>query len=337
MSSCSTGKTGCPSPITLLPFTNNIVFTSNSINITNPIDNSNNITGIYSCSASSYYDNTTYPFNAFNNDNTFWKSNTSENYYHFPTDPKSDPKLKGNKYSTTPYVSTNNDSSIRSISTYQGGSGSITENYFTTNIVGSNIKNINGEWLQIQFPIPIVLTSYSIFTPFDDKLKYFPSKFTIVASNDSSSKNWTIIDSSDNTMVSSDNIPSINASNPSLTFSINNNLNPYSCYRLIIESLQKGVTCPRIVKWKLIGIPQKTTTTTESFIGMLNPQFHNFYPSLNHFSNFAISEPLTILNSQNDENNNNKNVDYDYNNIYAGIIFAILASTLVYIYVKKTK
>ena len=221
MSSCPTGKTGCPSPITLLPFTNNTVFTSNSINITNPIDNLNNITGIYTCSASSYYDSTTYPFNAFNNDNTFWKSNTSENYYHFPTDPNSDPSLKGNKYSTTPYASTNNNNSIRAISTYQGGSGSITENFFTTNIIGSNIKNINGEWLQIQFPTPIVLTSYCIFTPFDDKLQYFPSKFTIVASNDISSTNWSIIDSSDNTMVSSDNIPSINASNHSLTFSIN--------------------------------------------------------------------------------------------------------------------
>lgn len=342
MSSCPKDTTGCPSPITILPFTNNTVFINNSINILTPIDNSNNMTGIYTASASSYYDNTTFPFNAFNNDNTFWKSNSSENYYHFPTDPKSDPSLKGSKYGKKPYLSTNEDNSIKSISNYQGGSGSITENYFTTSIIGSNIKSIDGEWLQIQFPNPVLLTNYSIFTPFDDKLQYFPAKFTVVASNNSSGTDWTIIDSSDNTTVSSNNIPVINASNPSLTFPVKNNSTPYTCYRLIIESLQQGVTCPRINQWKLKGILQQKSITKEQFIGNIgnmNLQYHNFYPSLNNFSNFAVSEPLSLMNNNMEKIDNieNNNIDYDYNNVYAGILFTILATTLVYIFVKSKK
>jgi len=346
MSSCPKDTRGCPSPITILPFTNNTVFINNSINILTPIDNSNNMTGIYTTSASSYYDNTTFPFNAFNNDNTFWKSNSSENYYHFPTDSKSDPSLKGSKYGKKPYLSTNENNSVKSISNYQGGSGSITENYFTTSIIGSNIKNIDGEWLQIQFPNPILLTNYSIFTPFDDKLQYFPAKFTVVASNNSSGTDWNIIDSSDNRSVSSNEIPSISASNPSLTFPVKNNTTPYSCYRLIIESLQQGVTCPRITQWKLTGILQNQPTIKEQFmgnignVGNMNFQYHNFYPSLNHFSNFAVSEPLSLMNNNvekidNIENSNNNN--YDYNKLYSGILFTILASTLVYIFVKSKK
>lgn len=343
MSTCSK-NTECPKPITILPFTDNTVFTDNSINIVHPINNSKSTIGKYIVSSSSYFDNTNLPFNAFNNDNTFWRSNTSENYYDFPE--SSDPGSL--IYTTPPYYSSNNDiiaNSNKSISIYQGGNSPTLTNFITTPVSGKT-STIAGEWLQIQLPKPIILTSYSISTPINivgDTLNYFPSKFTVVASNDG--VKWNIIDSSDNSTVSDSNIPKITKDNPSITFNLNSNSTKYLFYRIIIESMQNNVTSVRIKQWKLTGFPD----TSESFVGNINEShgtinqqysYYNFYPSLNTFSNFAISEPMAIMynncQKQSIENsNNNNNNSYDYNKIYTGIIFTILGGTLIYILNKK--
>uniref|UniRef100_A0A6C0HU01 F5/8 type C domain-containing protein n=1 Tax=viral metagenome TaxID=1070528 RepID=A0A6C0HU01_9ZZZZ len=335
MSTCSSGTSGCPQLTKFLPFSNNTVFTDNSINIVSPINNVVNSVGSYIITSSSYFDNTTQAFNAFNNDNTFWKSNTSENYFYYPNvNVKDQSKYK---YTTTPYsVSNNIDTSIKSISNYQGGSypSQFQQYYFQTLIHSktTQIKPIDGEWLQIQLPNPIILASYSISTPLDDNLHYFPAKFTVVGSNDGS--NWTIVDSSDNTTVSISDVPRITPTNTSITFSIKNNSNKYSYYRLILEAMQNNVSCVRITQWSLIG-----TIPVESFVGSINNQYsyQNIYPSLNTFSNFAISESMISLEKSKDSINNHYYDDKDYNKIYAGILFSILGGALVYIFLKSKK
>jgi hypothetical protein len=365
MSTCSSGTSGCPQLTKFLPFSNNTVFTDNSMNIVSPINNVVNSVGSYIITSSSYFDNTTQAFNAFNNDNTFWKSNTSENFFYYPNvNVKDQSKYK---YTTTPYsVSNKSDTSIKSISTYQGGSyPSQSQQYYFQTLIHSKttqVKPIDGEWLQIQLPNPIILASYSISTPLDDILHYFPAKFTVVGSNDGS--NWTIVDSSDNTTVSISDVPRITPTNTSITFSIKNNSNQYSYYRLILEAMQNNVSCVRITQWSLIGtipdlienekkpglfgknldlIEKKPNLigikTAESFVGSINNQYsyHNIYPSLNTFSNFAISESMISLENSKDSINNDSYDDKDYNKIYAGILFSILGGALVYIFLKSKK
>lgn len=335
MSTCSTGKTGCPQLTKFVPFSNNTVFTDNSINIVSPINNVQNSIGSYIITSSSYFDNTTQAFNAFNNDNTFWKSNTSENYFNYPN--VNDRDQSKYKYTTTPYsVSNNSDTSKKSISIYQGGSfpSQSSQYYFQTliNSKTTQIKPIDGEWLQIQLPNPIILASYTISTPLDDNLHYFPAKFTVVASNDGS--NWTIVDSSDNSTVSISDVPRITPTDSSITFTIKNNTNKYSYYRLILEAMQSNVSCVRITQWNLIG-----TIPLETFVGSINNQYsyHNIYPSLNTFSNFAISESMISLENSKDSINNDSYDDKDYNKIYTGILFSILGGALVYIFMKSKK
>jgi hypothetical protein len=340
MSNCS-NKKGCPSPVTILPFTDNTVFIDNSINIIDPINKLKSTIGNYIASSSSYFDNTTRAFNAFNNDTTFWKSNTSENYYTFPE--SSDPGSL--VYTTPPYnISDNNiiANSNKAVSIYQGGNSPTLTNFITTTINGSS-NTIAGEWLQIQLPHPIILTSYSISTPINvvgDTLNYFPSKFSVVASNDGI--RWDIIDSSNNSTVSESNIPKITKDNPSVTFNLNNNSNKYLYYRLIIESMQNNVSSVRITKWNLIGFPD----ISETFVGNINGSYgsinqqysyYNFYPSLNTFSNFAISEPMQIMNDDCQKKSiENSEKNYDYNKIYTGILFTLLGGTLIYIFTKAT-
>jgi hypothetical protein len=337
MSLCPNGTTSCPKPLTFLPLPNNTVFTDNSINFVNKdTKNSNHLDGIYIITSSSYFDDKTLPFNAFNNDYTFWKSNNSENYYIFPSS-----EGKKTSYNTPPYAINNSNTlnNSKTISNYQGGSApSQVTNYFTTSTDNKNIPNIDGEWLQIQLPQPIILSSYSISTPFDNNLQYFPAKFTVVGSNDGGT--WTIIDSSDNTTVSNSDIPRITKTNPSITFSINNNTKQYYYYRLILEAMQNNVTCVRITQWKLVGLQPK-----ENFIGYmnhLNPQYsyYNFNPSLNTFSNFAISQPTYYINNfENFENNKkeNNNDNYCYEKICSAILFTLLSISLIHIFVKSKK
>lgn len=334
MSKKTTCSKNCPTPVIMLPFPNNRVFIDNSINIIDKIDDSSNTydhMGKYIVSSSSYYDNITKPFNAFNNDKTFWKSNNTENYYDFPS---SDGDIR--PYTTQPYTTQINSN----ISIYQGGSApsSIeTLNYYITNTISKSKPTVNGEWLQIQLPNPIVLTNYSIATPFDDKnngLQYFPSKFTVVGSNDGTV--WNYIDSSDNSITGSSNTPSINILNPNVTFSINNNTNGYSYYRLILESMQKNISCVRITQWQLTGYPY----VSENFVGYINKQYsyYNFYPSLNSSSSFSISEPMSIIEDTKNNKNDTKKYniyDYDYNKVYTGFIFTIITCSLVFIFVNK--
>ena len=276
------------SPIQFVPI-NDSTFTNNSINIDNKSDR---IPGKYIASSSSHYDNNTMPFQAFNkntNNEVCWKSNTFPNT--FPNPNQSKPNItnptKPNPYTQTPYLNINGS--------YQGG-GRNSASYFTTPINNVGNKNdVNGEWLQIQLPEPVRLSSYSILVPSQQgNVNFFPEKFILAGSNDGNS--WTYIDFQD---IKSQNYH-LSDRKP-ISFDLNT-IEPYNYYRLIIIKMPNNNTIVRINQFSLFGLPKSSENIKENFIGFgqgslgensLSPQFDNGYPILNAFSsNFSVIEPM---------------------------------------------
>ena len=114
-----------------------------------------------------------------------------------------------------------------------------------------DINNIsyNGDWLQIQLPIAIILTSYSITSRSSAGAYTFtsPTKWYILASNDGTI--WYIIDNQTQTS-------SVvwTAASQIKTYSINNSQN-YKYYRIIVTNTNNTTTTSDVViaEWKLFG------------------------------------------------------------------------------------
>jgi hypothetical protein len=269
-------------PLQAVPFPDNTQFNDVSLNIKTAIYDKNDTKqvydhkGSYLISSSSYYDNATMPFNAFNGSSkTYWKCNTIQNDFQFS------PIVK--PYTQTPYIIS---SSLISPSIYQGG-GSQSANYFTTTVSSSaeTPQQIDGEWLQIQLPVQFTLSQYTLLTPPPQgSINYFPLGWTVAGSQDGNK--WYFIDQKD--LKKSPNV----SDGKAVPFALTSNAS-YSYFRLIITKMPPRTDIVRISQWNLFGMPAKTK---ESFVGMLNPQFspaNSLFPSLNTFSSFSISEPMT--------------------------------------------
>jgi len=269
-------------PLQALPLPDNIQFNDVSLNIKTAIYDKNDTQkiydhkGIYYISSSSYYDNNTLPYNAFNGSSkTYWKSNTIQNDFQFS--PTVTP------YTQTPYLIS---SSLTTPSVYQGG-GSKSASYFSTTVSSSTgaMQQIDGEWLQIQLPIQFTLSQYSLLTPPPQgSINYFPLGWTVAGSQDGNK--WYFIDQKD-----LKRSPNVSDGKP-IPYDLNANVS-YSYFRLIITKMPPRTDIVRISQWNLFGIP---ATTKETFVGMLNPQFsptNSLFSSLNTFSSFSISEPMT--------------------------------------------
>ena len=266
-------------PLQIVAFPDKTQFTSNNINITqniyDPNDSSKtyNHIGTFKASASSYYDNSKMAYNAFNgNKDSYWKCNTSGNDFMFSN--------SSIPYTQTPYYSTNQ---LNSVSKYQGG-GNLAFNYYTTSVINPTGPPtlLHGEWLQIQLPSPMIILKYSILTPpAQSSLHFFPLEFAVIGSQDG--KDWYFVDQQ---ALSSP--PDVTARVP-IHFNLFNT-NKYTYLRLVVTVLPHGCDNLRINQWNIYGVPP----SKEGFTGLLNEQF-SYYdfskPTLNNFSNFAISKP----------------------------------------------
>jgi len=163
--------------------------------------------GTYVCNASSYYtaSGPLYPYNAFTkNVATSWASNV-------------------NAYSTT--------------SPYQYTAG-----VYSTTAVGGTV--CNGEWLQIQLPAPIVLSSYSLTVSSSNYQYQGPGAFYILGSNDGTT--WYLLDYRSG----------INWVQPNQlqTFNVSAS-NAYTTYRMVVYALDGYlntiVQVPVIAGWRL--------------------------------------------------------------------------------------
>jgi len=277
------------SPLQFIPIAGTS-FTDNIVNVENK-KNHNKIIN-YTALSSSNYDENTKAFKAFNKNNKndeYWQSDT------FPNPKRSKPTITNpkvsNPYVQTPYkgessrptFSNKVDESSSNDGSYQGG-GRNNNGYYTTEINNLGKKNgVDGEWLQIQLPFPVVLSSYSILVPKQEgNINHFPEKFTLAGSSDGTS--WNYIDFQD---VKSHNY-SCNNREP-ISFPLST-IYPYSYYRLIISKMPINNSVVRINQFSLFGLPEHGSHgVKEHFIGLgnysLSPQFDNDYPSLNIFSN----------------------------------------------------
>lgn len=269
-------------------FPDGTLFASNTITIDTPIfdisdaQQSYDHLGTYVVSSSSYFDDTTDAYHAFNNDNsTYWKTNTIENSYIFPD------KIK--PYLQTPYLISENGISS---SIYQGG-GSLNDNYFKTVVqtTHNSTNHISGEWLQIQLPVPLKLIQYKLLTPPAQNHKsYLPLDFTIVGSQDGIT--WHYVHQTMNNDVGK--LPQ-DPVDGSTIFYISNSSNrtAYTYYRLIVTKMPPASSVVRICKWNLFGVPEQPEK--EGFVGLNNQlSYFNLSPHLNFYSNFSISRPTII-------------------------------------------
>ena len=274
-------------PLQIVPFPDGTQFIKNDINITVPVWDPNDKdkiydhAGTYNISASSYYDNTTMPFLAFNgNKDAFWKSNTTANNFIFS--PSITP------YTTTPYLAASDN---KTMSTYQGG-GALGSNFYSTNVTGGtgNPKQVNGEWLQIQLPKPMNVYMYSVLTPESQgSVDYFPTEFSLVGSLDGVAWYYIHHQEYQSALKIGDRKP--------ISFKLTNPVR-YSYFRLIIMKMPVGNSMVRINQLNLFGLPHmdKKADKKESFVGEMNRQYspYNLYPSLNLFTPFSISEPMSV-------------------------------------------
>lgn len=135
-----------------------------------------------------------------------------------------------------------------------------------TNIVTNTIDEYKGEWVQIQLPDAIRLSSYELTGPSGESIrKSMPKDFILVASNDGSS--WFLLDVHINLTWSV---------GVAKTFTITNN-NAYSYYRIVInktnadgiEEYEGGgyiLDYATLVKWKLYTVGVITEVTGKEII-----------------------------------------------------------------------
>jgi hypothetical protein len=112
---------------------------------------------------------------------------------------------------------------------------------FTTTVSGSSIA---GEWLQLQLPMAIVLTSYSMYARFAWTFR-MPYQFVIAGSNDGTT--WTTVNSQNGINTWSGQTP--------ITFT-STSPTPYSYFRLIVQAIVgAGISKQdvNIGQWTLYG------------------------------------------------------------------------------------
>ena len=222
--------------------------------------------GKYVIKTSSYYNDNTLGFNAFNaNTNTYWEcDNVNNNNY-----------INGsrsyNKYNQSPY-------SGITPSSYLGGDPTDKSNTWITKVgPNDNKTDIPGEWIEIKLPYKIYLTSYSITTPTFEATNTFPKKFTLVSSTDGES--WEYVDQQ---LIHNNKLPT--KSSPTKTFSVTS-YNKFQYFRLIITQAGDNLSRLRINTIKLNGTPHLDSVPMETFSTLQRSVdgFTNKYKKVNDY------------------------------------------------------
>ena len=143
--------------------------------------------------------------------------------------------------------------------------GTYTTTVKTNNVSGASSVSVAGEWLQIQLPQPIIMTSYSLTPRETANIGQSPYQWVIVGSNDGST--WILLDSQYGNISWVQYI--------SQTFTISGNAIPYVYYRIIVQAIWgngTGGSYTDINEWVLYGnqtaivqwppAPLTTNTTT---------------------------------------------------------------------------
>jgi hypothetical protein len=151
------------------------------------------------------------------------------------------------------------DSTITSLwqpNTYNA-SGTYAGSVSTIDSLGNSYA---GEWLQIQMPVSIILSSYTIFQNFIGNL---PSRWSILGSRDGT--NWTLVNSQTGT-----NFWTASPSSANFTVSVSQ---AYTYFRLVIQGTNSTVF-PTIYQLILNGTEESLCVTSDAKVGVgiANPQ-----------------------------------------------------------------
>ena len=241
------------------------VLTSMTSTISNV--NNNSITGyepngLYEVKTSSYYNDTTQGFNAFNDNTQYWECDNINN-----------PNYQPGKRSYPQYTQKTYGGDVPS--SYLGGGAENNKNTWITKVgPNTNKTDLKGEWIQIKIPYKLYLTKYSITTPTFSGNNTFPVKFTLVGSNDG--ETWDYVDQQ---LINKDKLPSGNM--PMKTFFVTSYIK-YTYFRLIVNVMPDFVDRLRINNIKIFGttilddIPERETfTTLQRSIDVHTNKFNN--------------------------------------------------------------
>lgn len=308
-----------------------VFFKDNKLDVSDPIiDNSLNYThqGTYTVTCSSFANNKTKPYHAFNNiSDNYWQCDYQANPDFGKTSPA---PTYAASYTQNPYTN-----SVTGNSAYQGGGPSTTK--WKTVVGKQSDTPLLGEWIQIQIPteIPAYLYSYSILTPIPvGNVLTFPTKFIILGSETGDS--WEYVDQQNlqTPYDTSNEMPKV--------FNLNST-NSYHYYRLIITEMPPNNGIVRISHFGLNIMPT-LTINRDAFTNMSEfrqLQYFNLKDSHRQFVDYKISQPLSDSKIENYmlENgvyNEKVNNNYDTHIILPGILVSILAISII-VYSTKGK
>jgi len=147
--------------------------------------------------------------------------------------------------------------------------GAVTTTVKASNVSSATSVSVAGEWLQIQLPQPIIMTSYSLTPRETAQIGQSPYQWLIIGSNDGST--WILLDSQYGNISWVQYIAQ--------TFTISGNAIPYVYYRIIVQSIwgnntSSGYACimemvlygnqTAILQWPPAPLTTNTTTTLSS-------------------------------------------------------------------------
>jgi hypothetical protein len=172
---------------------------------------------------------------------------------------------------------------------YNSSTGNYTRSPATTTTVSGTVYS--GEWLQIQLPSAIGLTSYSI-TPHQGDLPRSPRDFVIAGSNDGT--NWTLVDSETD-------ITGWTTASRSFTTT---NVRRYTHFRLI-ATRNNGSGWLSVAEWALydssVSMRSIAGNTTRGFVDGLTWKFANGYH--NDSATYFETTPYTQIGRSSDFTN----------------------------------
>ena len=288
--------------IPLVPLPKGKTFTTNELTVDGLTESGlYQPNGKYYVKASSEKSDKHRAYNAFNiNTNTYWECDTVDNTdYNVLTTPY--PEYKQSPYNKgTP-------------SAYRGGGNKT--NYWVTK-VGSRKVDIPGEWLQIQLPYKIYLTSYLVMTPTFIQENIFPVNFMVVGSLDGES--WELVNQN---QLKGTEIPQ---NIPEKMFYISP-MKEFNYYRFIVMKMNNNVGTVKISNLKLFGstmlFSNSSTAIKETFVNLnrdLNNKLTNVATAsvMPHNENIFSSLYSNMFGSKEPFENEYKNKD-DYAKEYS--------------------
>ena len=260
--------------IKLLPLPNDISFDKNNMIISGFSGNDSFRNGSYIVRTSSFKDDSTQPYNIFNNDNSIWCCGVKGSSKNLDD--------KTYNYKNNPY----NDAVPSSFVGGENSSESLTYWGTVVNKIQDKTDTIYGEWIQIQLPYPIYLSKYKIASITKEGLDKYrftsqgitnemymkPYKYAVLSSNDG--EKWNLLDS---------------VTNPTTDTYTINNVMKCSYYRIIVSQLTGGAKIKLPVAFtglELYGVDNIINSTNST-----NP-----IESFNNYSSYSnqISSPQYI-------------------------------------------